>query len=146
MGVSSEVSCIQRMCWTSLTNLSLPCGAPALLFTLFAIPKGFPRHHLSPNHKPSIKNLFTKEVRSQIDFPGGILLLLATLTVTAGFHEAGSAFPWKSAYVITLLTVSPLLWLALVLWERRVTLADGTRQPVLPWTFLTDRVVMGLLL
>ena len=82
----------------------------------------------------------------RIDFLGGLLLLLATLTLTAGFQEAGSQYPWRSAYVITLLIASGLIWIALILWERHVTLAGGIREPVLPWVFLTNRVVFGLLL
>jgi hypothetical protein len=85
-------------------------------------------------------------VLSRIDFLGGLILLLAALTLTAGFHEADSAFPWRSAYVITLLIVSGLLWIALIYWERRVTLADGVREPVMPWVFFPNRVVLGLLL
>jgi hypothetical protein len=88
----------------------------------------------------------TKDVLGRIDFLGGLVLLLAALTLTAGFHEADSEFPWRSAYVITLLVASGLLWVALILWERRVTLANGVREPVMPWVFFTNRVVLGLLL
>ena len=34
----------------------------------------------------------------------------------------------------------------LVLWERRVTLASGIREPVLPWRFMKERAMLGILL
>ncbi|KAF2016768.1 putative multidrug resistance protein fnx1 [Aaosphaeria arxii CBS 175.79] len=132
---------------TMITDLesSIPCAAPALAFTVFAIPPGF---HGAPIERPvsPARKFLGKEVRDRMDFLGGILLLLATLALTAGFHEANAAFPWRSAYVITLLTSSILLWFALVYWERKVTLANDMREPVLPWVFLANRVVLGLLL
>ena len=73
-------------------------------------------------------------------------MLLATLSLTAGFEEAGSRFPWKSAYVISLLSVSGFLWIALLAWEWRVTNRSKTVEPVLPWRFMQNRVVIGLLL
>ena len=93
---------------------SVPCAVPALLLTLFAIPRGFPRHNSPEYVRRTFKTLLTKDVLSRIDFLGGLLLLLAALTLTAGFHEADSVFPWRSAYVITLLVVSGLLWIALI--------------------------------
>jgi Na+/melibiose symporter-like transporter len=127
-------------------SFSIPCAAPALLLTLLAIPKGFP-HHTSPTYiARNFKTLLNKETRNRLDFLGGSLLLLATLTLTAGFEEADSAFPWRSTYVITLLVASGFLWIALALWERHVTSADNLREPVLPWDFWTNRVILGLLL
>lgn len=77
---------------------------------------------------------------------GAGLLLLATLSMTAGFEEADSQFPWKSAYVISLLTISGILWISLVLWERYITNHSKTVEPVLPWRFMQDRAMLSLLL
>jgi Na+/melibiose symporter-like transporter len=90
--------------------------------------------------------MFGKESYNRVDFLGAMLLLLATLSLTAGFEEAGARFPWKSAYVICLLTVSGLLWVVLMVWERYVTNSSKTREPVLPWRFMRNRVMVGLLL
>lgn len=83
---------------------------------------------------------------SKIDLPGSLLLILATLSFTSCFQEADSRFPWNSAYVITLLILSVVIWALLLLWERHVTLASKVREPVLPWRFFSSRVILGLLL
>ncbi|KAF1973917.1 MFS general substrate transporter [Bimuria novae-zelandiae CBS 107.79] len=136
----------ERTSWRWVFLINIPCAVPALLFTLFAIPRGFPRHNSPDYVSRTFRSLLVKDAYTRIDFLGGFLLLAATSTITAGFHEADSAFPWKSAFVITILTVSGILWIALILWERRVTLRDSVMEPVLPWVFLTDRVILGLLL
>jgi Na+/melibiose symporter-like transporter len=87
-----------------------------------------------------------KETRGKLDIIGAILLLFATLSLTAGFEEADSQFPWKSAYVITLLTISGLLWICLLLWERYITKYGKVIEPILPWRFITNRAVVSLML
>lgn len=110
------------------------------------MPWDFP-YQGQPNHQPtSTRKFFSKAVLKRVDVLGTILVLLATLSLTAGFEEAGSQFPWKSPYVITLLTVSGLLCIGLITWERSVTLANRTMEPVLPWRFLTNHRMVGLLL
>ncbi|EMR65128.1 putative efflux pump antibiotic resistance protein [Eutypa lata UCREL1] len=98
-----------------------------------------------PPHKYSTQVAYTG-IAIVIDFPGCILLLLATMSFTSAFQEAGSQFSWNSAYVIVLLIVSVVLWLALIVWERHVTLSNNITEPVLPWRFLTSRVMAGILL
>lgn len=120
----------------------MPAAVPALIFTITAIPKGFPYHGGSTKKHA----MLSKGTLNKVDVPGAVLLLLGTLALTAGFQEADSMFPWRSAYVITLLTGSGLLFITLLIWERYVTLASKEREPVLPWTFVTSRVVTGLLL
>ncbi|CAG8976533.1 hypothetical protein HYALB_00011010 [Hymenoscyphus albidus] len=130
--------------WVFLINV--PAAVPAFLFTIFAIPKNFPYHGQRNRPQLTFKKLIGKENRSRLDIIGAVLLLLATLSLTAGFEEAESRFPWKSAYVITLLTMSGCLWIALLAWERRVTAQSKTVEPILPWRFMKNRVVIRLLL
>jgi len=85
-----------------------------------------------------------KAIWERIDGPGTILILLATISFTACFQEVGSRFSWDSAYTITLIVVSVLLWILLLAWERRVTLAEKLREPILPWRFFTTRETVGL--
>lgn len=121
----------------------MPVGVPLALIAIFAIPNGFPYHNRIDRNL-SENSVGAENVWARIDMPGTLLLLLETLAFTACFQEAESCFKWDSAYVITLLVVSVILWTALMIWERRVTLASGTREPVLPWRFFTDRVTLGL--
>lgn len=90
--------------------------------------------------------MISRPLLSRIDIPGTILLLLATLSVTAAFEEADKKFPWGSAYVISLLVISVVCWFALALWERYVTNSNKTREPILPWRFALNRQMMGILL
>ncbi|KAI1111251.1 major facilitator superfamily domain-containing protein [Nemania sp. NC0429] len=132
--------------WRWIFIINIPIAIPALLITLYALPKDFP-YQGQPNRKPkSLKFLFSKLTLDRVDIPGTVLVLLATLALTAGFEEADKKFPWRSAYVITLLTVSGFLWIAAIIWERYVTLSAKIREPVLPWRFFINREMMGILL
>ena len=82
----------------------------------------------------------------KVDILGTAMLLTATTLLVAALQEAGTRFPWKSAFVIILLTISGLSWPAFLLWERRVTLADQEQEPVFPWRFVQSRVWIGMLL
>ncbi|KAH7131785.1 MFS multidrug transporter-like protein [Dendryphion nanum] len=124
--------------WRWIFLINLPIGALALVIALVGIPKGFPY-----SNQPQI-SARSKNVWKRVDVPGAALMLLATLAFAACFQEAGSRFPWKSAYVITLLIVSAVLWICLMVWERYVTLENAIREPVLPWRFFTNRSTLGL--
>lgn len=93
-----------------------------------------------------MKILATKTTWERVDIPGTALTLSATVALTAAFEEAGQQFPWRSVYVIVLLTVSGVLWITLLVWERVVTLGSKIREPVLPWRFFTNRRMVGVLL
>lgn len=81
-----------------------------------------------------------------MDLNGFILLMMGTVSFTACFQEADSRFAWNSAFVITLLIATAVIWTALLWWERRVTQENGLREPVLPWRFVQDRAMVGILL
>ncbi|CAJ2502464.1 Uu.00g098580.m01.CDS01 [Anthostomella pinea] len=132
--------------WRWIFIINVPIAVPAFVVALLAIPKDFPHHGRLSSQPMGMKHLLSKATLDRVDIPGTALILCATLALTAGFEEADKKFPWKSAYVITLLTVAGLLWIALVLWERYVTISDKIREPVLPWRFLTNRQMIGILL
>ena len=151
------------------TTGSIPVGAVVLALALVGIPNGFPYqgtegspdatarragggHGHGHGHEHgafvgSRSKAASKAATAwaRIDVPGTLLILLATLAFTACFQEADSRFPWNSAYVISLLVASGVLWIALIVWERHVTLTSKIREPVLPWTFFTDRTTISLL-
>ncbi|KAF2653158.1 MFS general substrate transporter, partial [Lophiostoma macrostomum CBS 122681] len=139
---------ISAHAWRWVFLLNIPAAAPALAFAILAIPQDFPHHARTGASNPlyTWKARFSKETRAKVDTIGATLLLLATLSMTAGFEEADSRFPWKSAFVITLLSVSGVLWITLLLWERRVTNDSAVIEPVLPWRFMKNRAMLSLLL
>ncbi|KAH8166270.1 hypothetical protein CIB48_g1935 [Xylaria polymorpha] len=129
--------------WRWIFIINVPIALPAFIIMLYALPKDFP-YHGQPNRQPkSLKFLFSKSTFNRIDIAGTLLILFATLALTAGFEEADKKFPWRSAYVITLLTVSGFLWIATLIWERHVTLSSRIREPILPWRFFKNREMMG---
>ncbi|KAI0882850.1 putative efflux pump antibiotic resistance protein [Annulohypoxylon maeteangense] len=130
--------------WRWIFWFNVPVGGFALFLTLLGMPRDFPYNDQGRRHR-SINDIYTT-IWTKIDFPGSMLLLGAVLSFTACFQEADSRFPWKSAYVITLLITSVVLSIILLLWERRVTLAGKTREPVLPWRFFTNRVMVSIIL
>ncbi|CAH0056996.1 unnamed protein product [Clonostachys solani] len=130
--------------WRWIFLFNVPAGAVGFLLVAFGIPDGFPKHQShTVEEKP---DKISTESLARIDALGFILLMLATTTFTAGFQEADGRFPWASAYVLTLLIGSAVLWAILLIWERHVTIADAMREPVLPWRFFTNRVFVGLML
>ncbi|KAI1307148.1 putative multidrug resistance protein fnx1 [Xylaria venustula] len=133
--------------WRWIFIINIPIAVPALLILLYVVPKEFPYHNQPGYKRKTLKDLVSKSVLDRIDAPGTILILFATLGLTAAFEEANKRFPWRSAYVITLLTVSGLLWIILLIWERHVTLSKTTiREPILPWRFILNREMIGVLL
>jgi hypothetical protein len=120
---------------------SVPIGVAALTLFILAIPHSFPLYQ-----NTEARRYISKPVFRRVDLPGTLLVVLATLTFTAALIEADSQFPWRSAYVISLLTSSGFLWLGLLVWERHVTLIDGDREPILPWRFITHRPMLAILL
>lgn len=109
------------------------------------MPKGFGLAAAHGHSHVSEKHVVHSTL-ARVDISGTILLLFAVLSLTAGFEEADSEYPWKSAYVIALLTISGCLWAVLLVWERYVTRANSIREPVLPWRFFQNRVMVGVLL
>ncbi|KAI1459634.1 putative multidrug resistance protein fnx1 [Annulohypoxylon moriforme] len=128
--------------WRWIFIINVPICIPALVIAIIAIPNGFPYDNRSNYRQKAV----TKSPLRRIDILGTILILFATLALTSAFEEADKDFPWRSGYVISLLTISGLLWIALIFWERHVTYAGGVREPILPWRFLTNRHMMGVLL
>ncbi|RYC59484.1 hypothetical protein CHU98_g6719 [Xylaria longipes] len=132
--------------WRWIFIINVPIALLALAISFCCIPKDFP-HQDQPNHESKTpKPLFSRRTYYRIDMPGTVLTLFATLALTAAFEEADKKFPWRSAYVIALLTISGFLWICLAIWERYVTLSNTTREPILPWRFLLNREMMVFIL
>lgn len=110
------------------------------------IPPGFPHHSQSSTKSRPLKQVLSKTSLRKLDFLGAGLLLTATLLLITALEEAGVRFAWRSPFVITLLIVSGLLWLAFLAWEFRTTRAEAIQEPVFPWRFVQSRIWIGMLL
>ncbi|KAI1113663.1 putative multidrug resistance protein fnx1 [Nemania sp. NC0429] len=124
--------------WRWIFIINVPVSIIALVLTVWGMPRrlGFRGQSAAISKSPL----------ARLDILGTLLLLFAVVLLTAGFEEAGSDFPWKSAYVIVVLVLSGLFWISLMLWEYQTTTKNSLREPVLPWRFFTNRAMVGALL
>ncbi|KAG8157943.1 hypothetical protein KVR01_012215 [Diaporthe batatas] len=134
--------------WRWIFLLNVPGAALAALIIIFAMPNGFPHHGVPQDERPSSPRVSAGSVFQRLDLVGAILLLIATLFLVAALEEADVNYPWRSPFVITLLTISGICWMAFLLWSRRITLRQRSevREPVFPWRFAQNRVLVGMLL
>ncbi|RDA90121.1 hypothetical protein CP533_2571 [Ophiocordyceps camponoti-saundersi (nom. inval.)] len=130
--------------WRWIFIINIPMSIIAAVLAQIGIPSGFPHHGQSTSPKALGSSKVKKVAR--LDILGSVLLILAALSFTSGFQEADSRFAWNSAYVISLLVVSLVLWVGLLIWERHLTLYSLVREPVMPWRFFNDRVRAGVML
>ncbi|KAL9012831.1 MAG: hypothetical protein Q9173_002423 [Seirophora scorigena] len=106
----------------------------------------FPNLLRSDSEKSESARTDSTVLHRRVDVFGAAMLLVATTLLVAALQGAGTAFAWKSAFVIILLTTSGLTWPAFLFWERRVTLIGKEREPAFPWRFVQSRVWVGMLL
>ncbi|TRX93501.1 hypothetical protein FHL15_005473 [Xylaria flabelliformis] len=131
----ASVACSAAQTTTQLVPVAIICFG--LVF--MGMPRDFPlQGHASHDQRQS-GEVRAKSTLAKLDILGAILLLFAVLSLTSGFEEAGSLFPWNSAYVISLLVLSGVFWALLLAWEYYVTSKDSVREPILPWRFVTQR-------
>ncbi|KAI1361575.1 MFS multidrug transporter-like protein [Xylaria arbuscula] len=130
--------------WRWIFIINVPVATICLGLVLMGMPRRFPLQSRDPQRHPGEAK--AKSTLARLDIPGAVLLLFAVLSLTSGFEEAGSLFPWRSAYVISLLVVSAVFWALLLAWEYYVTTRNSVREPVLPWRFITHRLIGGILL
>lgn len=108
----------------------------------------FPYHHETSTHSWKLKHTLNLTSLRKVDFAGSIFLLTATVFLVAVLEEAETEFSWRSPFVIILLTISGILWIIFLVWERKVTAAEPStgRQPVFPFRFVRSRVWVGMML
>lgn len=86
-----------------MMKYSVPAGTTAAAALMTMIPPNFP-HHSQPSSASEKKEGASRNSMEK-DFPGTLLLLIATLLLVTALEEAGSRFPWKSAFAIALLVL-----------------------------------------
>ncbi|TGO85202.1 hypothetical protein BPOR_0420g00020 [Botrytis porri] len=84
----------------------------------------------------------------------GIAIALGTILgpIIGGAITENTTWRWIFLFNVPIgalalfLVLLVILSIALLAWERHVTLTDKVREPVLPWRFFTNRVMIGILL
>lgn len=125
---------------------SVPPAVLTAIVVTFSLPNGFPYHALPINERPNSGRSFSRESLQRLDYVGTVLLLMSTVLLVAVLEEAGLDYPWKSAFVITLFTISGIGWAMFLVWERQVTYRQGVQEPIFPWRFVQSRVWVGMML
>lgn len=120
----------------------------AIVVLIITIPANFPYQALprSVGAPQRIWRGFSRKSLKRVDFLGVALLLAASFSFVAPLEEAGIHFDWNSSFVISLLILSGLLWIAFLALEKKVTAASSVREPIFPWRFMESRVRVGLIL
>ena len=143
VGYKPELAVLMQLAEDSI---SVPAGILAPIVIVICVPNGFPHHRMSKAQRTESKKVFSSATFHKIDFCGAFMLLVATLFLVAALEEAGNKYPWRSTFVIILLTISAITWIAFLLWERKVTLSSNSQEPVFPWRFVQSRIWIGMLL
>ncbi|TGO28679.1 hypothetical protein BPAE_0024g00240 [Botrytis paeoniae] len=131
----------QHTTWRWIFWINLPIGMVGLVLVILAMPAGF------PDNRPSKAILLPpklSDLRGKFDYVGFLLLPTACIFLIVAFEEAGVAFAWNSALVITFLVLAFVLLALFFAWQRLLFLKKSARQPVIPWVFLKNRVLMGI--
>ena len=82
-----------------------------------------------------------------LDYVGIVLFVGGFTTFLLGLSWGGSAYPWKSAHVISTMVVGGLVTIAFILWE---TFAKQLKEPLLPmhlfknFAWVSACVLLGL--
>ncbi|PYI00240.1 MFS general substrate transporter [Aspergillus sclerotiicarbonarius CBS 121057] len=132
----------QHSTWRWIFLLNVPPGVIAAVLLILLLPNNFPHHH-KPRDSDGLGVAGSlRKAYVRLDVLGAILLLAATLLLVTALDEANEQYTWRSAFTITLLTVSGVLWVMFVAWERRVTRNTGKMEPVFPWR---NAVFLGMI-
>lgn len=102
-----------------------------------AIPKHFPNHiNLSLQTSSSIL---------KVDFLGVFLLLAAMTLHITGLEQAANMYSWASAMVLAPIILSVIIWISFFVSQWYSTKPSVQREPLFPWRFCKNRVLVGLI-
>lgn len=114
---------------------SVPAGAVSLGLLCITIPRNFANHGL-PKSSPLViplKQRFSRAQIRRVDFLGTALLLCATTLLVTALEEANVQYEWSSGFIIAILILSALSWIAFLAWFKFITRSEGVREPIFPW-------------
>lgn len=132
--------------WRWVFLLNVPVSAITGVILFLSIPNKFPYHgDLVASQRKALERASHSSIK-RVDFMGAFLLLTATVLLITGIEQAGTQSHWRSADVISLLTISGIVWILVFCWSRYTTVANGIVEPIFPWRFVQSRVCVGLLL
>ncbi|KAI9740045.1 MAG: hypothetical protein M1818_004796 [Claussenomyces sp. TS43310] len=129
----------ERATWRWVFLLNTPTGVVSGTLLLLAVPADFPNQgRTEPRKQPSFK---------EVDFIGALLMLSALALVITGLERAASLLTWTTADALGPLCASALALIAFLACQYwHASRPRSLIEPVFPWRFCQNRVVMGLIL
>ncbi|KAI0544897.1 putative multidrug resistance protein fnx1 [Xylaria curta] len=126
--------------WRWVFLLNVPAGVLSAIVLYLTVPGDFP--HQGLNKAKKRPNL------SEIDFLGVFLMTAALALTITGLEQAASTLTWTSAVTLGPLVASGPVWVAFLFsqWYSSRGRPGSSIQPVFPWRFTKNRVLMALFL
>ncbi|KAL9621738.1 MAG: hypothetical protein Q9160_003856 [Pyrenula sp. 1 TL-2023] len=129
------------------SRFSVPMGAAAFAILLVAMPARL-------GHEPAAvisrdipgRNISSLQTLKRIDLGGAVLLLGTTILLSTALQQAAEGYSFTSATVLPLLIISAALCVVFLVWQRHVTLKTTSPEPIFPWRFVKNRLMMGMLI
>ncbi len=149
MGILVEVS---RSSQTQMpprkVNLLIANSAPGGVAAIVLIATCLPSASLPSGHKTmkaQFSSKFSKASLSRLDTLGVVLLLAASILLVFALEEAGQRYPWKSAVIISTITLAGICWISFIGWEYLLDKSQSPQEPIFPLRLLKDRVLVGMM-
>ena len=95
--------------------------------------------------KAQIRGKFSKASLNRLDTLGVMLLLAASILLVFALEEAGQRYSWKSAVVISTITLAGICWISFIGWEYYVDKSRSPQESIFPLRLLKDRVLVGMM-
>jgi hypothetical protein len=119
-----------------LTALSsIPGGSIIIALIVFVFPRNINQQKIS------------RELFAQVDWPGVVLSLVASVVLCFALESGGNQYPWNSAAIIASLVISGISWVAFTVWQAHLTARAGKMAmlPIFPTRLVGHRVIAAAL-
>ncbi|KAK3689075.1 putative multidrug resistance protein fnx1 [Podospora appendiculata] len=131
----------ERASWRWVFLMNVPPGVITAAILFLTIPFNFPHQG-----RPDMHDQRSIRSTKAVDFPGVFLMLAALALIITGFEQAASLLTWTSATVLAPICISVCLWGAFLFAEWRASRPSSRTEPMFPWRFAQNRVMIGLIL
>ncbi|KAH8695764.1 major facilitator superfamily transporter [Phaeosphaeriaceae sp. PMI808] len=128
--------------WRWVFFLNGPGGALGATLLYVSIPFGFPYGKSTR----FFRSIISEQAWKRVDFFGAFVSLAASILLVFALQQGGVIYPWRSGTIVSVFTLSAILWAVFVVWERQLSARNITSEPIFPWRLACNRFVLGLLL
>src|SRR5277367_1285724 len=114
---------------------SIPGGSITIALIMFVFPRNINQQKIS------------RELFAQIDWPGVVLSLVASVVLCFALENGGNQYPWNSAAIISSFVISGISWVAFTVWQAFLTARAGkiAMLPIFPTRLVGHRVIAAAL-